>query len=47
MPAETFVQIFKCIARPNFCETPACAKPLGRYLQAGRQCGETMKQKIE
>jgi len=27
MPAETFVQICKCIARPNFCETPACVKP--------------------
>jgi hypothetical protein len=34
MPAETFVQIWKFIARPNLCETPACAKPPPRYVQA-------------
>jgi len=27
MPADTFVLIFKCVARPNLCETPALAKP--------------------
>jgi hypothetical protein len=27
MPAETFVRIWKFIARPNLCETPACVKP--------------------
>jgi hypothetical protein len=26
--------IFKCVARLNFCETPAIAKPPPRYLQA-------------
>jgi hypothetical protein len=34
MPAETFVQIWKCIARPNICVPPALAKPPPRYLQA-------------
>ena len=32
MPAETFVGIWKFIARPNLCETPACVKPPPRYL---------------
>jgi hypothetical protein len=27
MPADSFVGIWKCIARPNLCETPACVKP--------------------
>jgi len=35
MPADSFVGIWKFIARPNLCEPPACVKPLGRYVQAG------------
>jgi len=35
MPADTFVLIFKRVARPNLCETPALAKPLSRCVQAG------------
>ena len=35
MPARTFVLIFKCVARPNLCETPALAKPPPRCRQAG------------
>jgi len=31
MPAESFVGIWKFIARPNLCETPACVKPPPRY----------------
>ena len=27
MPADSFVGIWKCIARPNLCETLACVKP--------------------
>jgi len=34
MPARTFVLIFKRVARPNLCETPALAKPPPRYVQA-------------
>jgi len=34
MPAESFVGIWKFIARPNLCGTPACVKPLPRYRQA-------------
>jgi hypothetical protein len=33
--ARKFVQIFKFCARPNGSESPACAKPLGRYVQVG------------
>ena len=33
MPADSFVLIFKCVARRNFCGTPACVKPPPRYLQ--------------
>ena len=33
MPADSFVGIWKCIARPNLCEPPACVKPPPRYLQ--------------
>jgi len=29
--ARKFVRIWKFIARPNGSESPACAKPLGRY----------------
>jgi len=32
--ADTFVLIFKRVARPSICETPALAKPPPRYLQA-------------
>jgi hypothetical protein len=32
-PADSFVGIWKCIARPNLCETPACVKPPPRYVQ--------------
>ena len=35
MPADTFVLIFKRVARPNLCDTPACVKPPPRYRQAG------------
>ena len=34
MPADSFVRIWKFIARPNLCETPACVKPPPRYVQA-------------
>jgi hypothetical protein len=34
MPADSFVRIWKFIARPNICETPACVKPPARYVQA-------------
>ena len=27
MPADSFVGIWKFVARPNLCETPACVKP--------------------
>ena len=33
--ARKFVRIWKFCARPNGSESPACAKPLGRYMQAG------------
>jgi len=33
MPADTFVLIFKCVARPNICEAPALAKPPPRCRQ--------------
>jgi len=32
--ARKFVRIWKFIARPSVSESPACAKPLGRYLQS-------------
>jgi hypothetical protein len=41
MPADSFVGICKCIARPNFCGTPACVKPPPRWLQ----CPESAVQK--
>gem|GEM_PF-5460698 len=34
MPADTFVLIFRCVARQNLCETPALAKPPPRCTQA-------------
>jgi hypothetical protein len=34
MPADSFVGIWKFIARPNLCEAPACVKPPLRYVQA-------------
>jgi len=34
MPADSFVLIFKCVARRNFCGTPACVKPPSRCTQA-------------
>jgi len=38
MPADSFVRIWKFIARPNLCEPPACVKPPPRW----RQCtGDT------
>ena len=43
MPAETFVGIWKFIARPNLCGTPACVKPPPRY----RQCGDSEFKKKE
>jgi len=32
MPADSFMRIWKFVARPNLCETPACVKPPPRYL---------------
>jgi len=29
MPADSFVGIWKFVARPNLCGTPACVKPQG------------------
>jgi len=41
MPADSFVGIWKFIARPKLCETPACVKPPPRYLQAAdSECGQ-------
>jgi len=40
MPAETFVQIWKCISRPNICETPAFIKPPPRCVQADESAVE-------
>ena len=36
MPADSFVRIWKFVARPNLCGTPACVKPMLRYRQAGQ-----------
>ena len=35
IPADSFVRIWKFIARPNLCGTPACVKPPPRCTQAG------------
>jgi hypothetical protein len=35
MPADSFVGIWKFVARPNLCETPACVKPPERYMKCG------------
>ena len=35
MPADSFVGIWKFIARPNLCGTPACVKPPPRYMPYG------------
>jgi len=32
MPAESFVRIWKFIARPNLCVPTVCVKPPPRYL---------------
>jgi len=40
MPAESFVEIWKFVARPNLCEPPACVKPPPRY----RSCYKTTRQ---
>jgi hypothetical protein len=48
MPAQTFVLIFKCVARPNLCETPALAKPPPRCTSVVDRAvyfGETEKRK--
>ena len=48
MPARTFVLIFKCVARPNLCETPALVKPPPRYRQVGRTVqADTAENKVE
>jgi len=49
MPADSFVRIWKFIARPNLCETPACAKPPPRWLQvwdSAVQLGSKENEKI-
>jgi len=40
MPADSFVGIWKFIARPNLCEIPACVKPPPRCTPfwGERQC---------
>jgi len=48
MPADSFVRIWKFIARPNLCETPACVNPqgvIGKRDSAvfSRQFGENLK----
>jgi hypothetical protein len=40
MPADSFVQIWKFIARPNICETPACVKPPPRCTQSKGDAGK-------
>jgi len=35
MPADSFVRIWKFIARPNLCGTPACVKPPGVSSKQG------------
>jgi len=41
--ARKFVQIWKFIARPNGSESPACAKPLGRYATPNSSGGRDEK----
>ena len=36
MPADSFVRIWKFIARPNLCGTPACVKPPPRCAKPKR-----------
>jgi len=45
--ARKFVLILKFCARANGSVSPACAKPLGRYTQAGWTVRKTMKCKNE
>jgi len=35
MPADSFVRIWKFVARPNLCGTLACRQAAGRWAQAG------------
>ena len=52
MPADSFVRIWKFIARPNLCGTPACVKPPPRYRQcpekhsAIKECAEKLNVKL-
>ncbi|MCL2329565.1 MAG: hypothetical protein FWC39_13780 [Bacteroidetes bacterium] len=43
MPAESFVGIWKFVARPNLCGTPACVKPPPRWAQAGDRAVQTAR----
>jgi len=48
MPADSFVGIWKFVARPNLCETPACVKPPPRYMPPAQRtsttdCGREIK----
>jgi len=42
MPAGSFVGIWKFIARPNLCGTPACVKPPPRYLSGRTETRSTV-----
>jgi len=37
MPADTFVLIFKCVARPNFCDPPRLHKAATTLAASGGQ----------
>jgi len=47
IPADSFVRIWKFVACPNLCETPACVKPPPRCMQAGDSAmGRSEKQRM-
>ena len=46
MPADSFVGIWKFVARPNLCETPALAKPPPRYGQVWRTTSIIIKKSL-
>jgi len=46
-PADSFVGIWKFIARPNLCETPACVKPPPRYTPAVERGGDNENKKLK
>jgi len=47
MPADSFVRIWKFLARPNLCGTPACVKPPSRYTPAGERGEDNENKKLK